>query len=140
MRRSRFHPVLTWLCLIWFGLTSTLLTGGMVVCRDGHGGTRVEWGCDQNGTGECLTSCGSETEGDSGIPHPCQDTPIEGEQQVTKAAPRTTSDLSKTVAVTVAALVLWLDPPTPTNVAWSWSGPDRPPDLLRHIRTVVLLV
>lgn len=139
MHRSRFHPAIAWLCLIWFGLTSTLLSGGMVVCQDGHGGSRVEWGCDRNIGGECLTSCGGETGDDPGDSHPCQDTPLDAGEQVSKAPPRSTSVLTIPVPV-MAALVLGLDPPTPARVGWTSSAIERPPDALKRIRTVVLLV
>jgi len=139
MRRSRSHPAIAWLCLIWFGLTNTLFSGGMVVCQDGHGGSRVEWGCDRNSSGGCLTTCGIETGDDPCDPHPCQDTPIDAGEQVTKAPPRLTSDLAILVPV-MAVLALWLDPPTPANVGWIGFEPERPPDALKHIRTVVLLM
>jgi hypothetical protein len=48
MLTSRSQSLLAAVCLIWFGLTNTLLAGGIVVCRDGHGGTRIEWGCSRN--------------------------------------------------------------------------------------------
>ena len=140
MQRSRPNPFIAWFCLIWFGLTNTLLAGGMVVCNDGHGGSRIEWGCDRNTSGECLTSCGSETGDDPGDPHPCQDTPIDTGEQVTKAPPRPTSDLVISVPMMVAVSVLWLDVPAPARVGWVASEPERPPDALKHIRTVVLLV
>jgi len=59
MLTSRSQSLLAAVCLIWFGLTNTLFAGGIVVCRDGHGGTRIEWGCSRNTDGECATTCGT---------------------------------------------------------------------------------
>lgn len=142
MRRGRPHRFLAWLCLIWFGLTNTAFAGGLAVCQDGHGGTRLEWGCDRNASGECLTSCAGETDDDPGDPHPCQDTPIEGDQEITTALPRAASDLATAVPLMVAATLSWFDSqfPAATKIARTACQPDRPPDSLRDIRTVVLLV
>jgi hypothetical protein len=143
MSRRLSHPVFAWLCLIWFGLTNTAFAGGMMVCNDGHGGSRVEWsGCERNADGECVVSCGSDPDGDPGVPHPCEDTPIPGQEQIIKAPPRSAGETSVPVPVLMAVLVLggWADPPLAAQAAWTAFEPDRPPDILRHIRTVVLLV
>jgi len=141
MQQRRPHPVLSWLCLIWFGLTNTVFAGGVTVCNDGHGGSWIEWGgCDRNADGECLVSCSGESDDDLGVPHPCEDTPIPGQEQITKPPPRSVSDTAIPIAVLVAALVLWADTPLATQVAWTTSKPERPPDVLRYVRTVVLLV
>lgn len=141
MTKRRSHPLVAWLCLIWFGLTNTVFAGGMMLCNDGHGGSRIEWGgCEQNADGECLVSCARESEDEPDAPHPCQDTPIPGQEQITKAPPRSASDTVIPVPVLVAVIVLWADAPVATQVAWATSEPERPPDVLRHIRTVVLLV
>jgi hypothetical protein len=139
MQRRRFHSALVTFCLVWFGLTNTLFAAGMVVCSDGHGGSRIEWGCDQNTSGECLTSCVSETGHDPGDPHPCEDTPLDIGEHATKAPPRSTSDPAFP-APAIAPLLLWLDPPTPASVGWVDVELQHPPDALEHIRTIVLLV
>ncbi len=140
MRRNRFNHTLAWFCLIWFGLTSTAFAGGLVRCQDGHGGTRYELGCDRNTGGECLTSCGGEASDDSGLPHPCEDTPVESDQELTQPPPRSTTDLTVGLPPAVAALAFWTEPPTLTRAAWTRAGPDRSPSALRHIRSVILLV
>lgn len=142
MRRSRSNPLVAWLCLISFGLTNTLLAGGLAICRDAHGGLRIEWGCSRNVSGECVSSCGggvgSDSPDDRGAPHPCDDTPLEGVPQLVKAQPREVN------AVLTAALVavpsLWVDTGEQTCRLWSRTGPDRPPDVLKRIRVIVLLV
>jgi len=141
MRQRRFHPAITWLFLICFGASNTLLAGGMVLCQDGHGGSRIEWGCDRNATGECITSCGGESADEEGsVPHPCQDTPIQDNEQITKAPPRLAGEVTIHAPVMVAVLVFWAEMPEPTRIVWTTSEPDRPPDALRHIRTIVLIV
>ncbi len=143
MTRDRFYPALAWLCLIWFGLANTLLAGGMVVCRDGHGDSRVEWGCSRNDSGECAISCGSDFDEpghDEGPAHPCDDTPINGEYQVTNAPPRTMSDVPGPVPVHVAVIAMHMEVPLPAQVAWDRARPQRPPDTLQRLRSVILLV
>ncbi|KAA0213825.1 MAG: hypothetical protein DYG94_11550 [Leptolyngbya sp. PLA3] len=142
MARKRFHPAVAWLCLIWFGLTNTLLASGMVVCRDGHGGSRIEWGCAQNASGECATSCGSDADepgGDTGPAHPCDDTPINGDHEVTMTPPRTTNDLPVPIPVMLAVITLHIDVPS-TQVLWDRARSQRPPDSLQRLRSVILLV
>lgn len=142
---SRYsNPVLAWLCLVSFVLTNTLLASGLVVCRDGHGSTRVEWGCNQNSNGECVTSCGSDADlpdEDHGPTHPCDDTPIKGGHLMTKApSSNTTKAGAAGVPVCQTAAVVLIDaaarPPTPKEKA----APQRPPDTLLHLRTVILIV
>jgi hypothetical protein len=142
MQSRRSYPLIAWLCLIWFGLTNTVLAGGMVVCRDGHGGMAIEWGCDRNAGGECLTACGDATEEDDlPVPHPCEDTPVPSDLQVTKAPPRATGELTVPIPVLVAVLVVWADISQPDAAMCGCSNKlERPPDVLKHIRTVVLVV
>lgn len=141
MRRIRFHPLIAWLVLIGFGVTNTLLAGGIVICRDGHGKLQVEWGCDRSATGECISSCGTEIANESSpAPHPCQDSPIQGEEQITGARPRLIGEVSIAAPLPAAALTLWTGMPGLDRPNWIRSDPERPPDALRHIRTVVLIV
>jgi hypothetical protein len=141
MTRKRVNPALAWLCLIWFGLTNTLFASGMVVCHDGHGGSRIEWGCERNATGECFTRCGDDGAVEDGsVPHPCEDTPLLSDHQVTKAPPRSAAEVGIPIPLMVAVLVFWAVEPPPTAVLLSGSEPQRPPDALKCIRTVVLLV
>jgi hypothetical protein len=143
MPRSRSNPALAWLCLIWFGLSNTLLASGLVACRDGHGGVRFEWGCSRNASGECVESCGAgvgESGDDTGQPHPCDDTPIKGDHQVTKAPPRATNDVPVPVPMLLAVIAMRIDMPTPAQVVWDRARPQRPPDTLERLRSVILLV
>jgi len=141
MRNHRFHPVLCWVLFIWFGTSSTLLARGVVVCQDGRTGARIEWACDQNNSGECVTVCdGDSGEDDPGLPQPCQDTSIPGDESIAKVPPRPTSDGNVPIPVMVATLVLGTDAPERARAVWPGSEPQRPPDALRHIRTVVLLM
>lgn len=132
------------LCLISFGLTNILPTGGLVICNDAHGGSRIELGCGKNSNGGCVTSCGggavSDSLDDHEAPHPCQDVPLADNQQITNAPSRSTQDVTVLISVAVAALVLWADVQQPTSVVWSGPEPQRSSDALRCIRTVVLLV
>lgn len=144
MLRGRVHPVMALLCLICFGLTNTLLAGGMVVCRDAHGGLRIEWGCGRNSSGECVTSCegvDGESSDDLGDPHPCQDIPVESGRQIVKAPPRGHDSVLILAPVPVAVLAPGDEGPRPIKARFGARCEyERPPDALRHVRTVVLLV
>ena len=139
MTRTRLTPLFAWLCLMWFGLSNTLFTGGIVVCRDGHGGTRIEWGCNRNASDECATSCGSEESEPGSIPaHPCDDTPLKGDHELSKAPPRITGDFY--VAAIPAALTTGVDASLWPAAAPEHARPQRPPDTLQRLRSVILLV
>ncbi len=142
MRRIRPNPLIAWLCLISFGLTNTLLAGGLAVCRDAHGGSRIEWGCSRNTSGECVSSCGggvsSDSPDDRGDPHPCTDTPFEGVPKVVKAQPREANAVLAPTLVAVPSL--WVDMREQTRRLCSRVEPERPPEALERIRAIVLLV
>ena len=143
MRRNGLNLALSWLCLIWFGLTSTLLNGGLVVCSDGDGGARIEWGCVRGADGECATSCradAGESDDRDNRPEPCRDTPIQGDLQIAKAPPRTTNDAPVLAPVIFAVVAMLMDVPPPAQIAWDRVRPQRPPDTLQRLRSVILVV
>jgi hypothetical protein len=137
-----FHLLATWLCLFWLGLGNTVLASGIVICRDGHGDVSLEWGCDRNPQGECQTACeGEDVPCDPVDPaHPCQDTPIPSGLHIAKAPPRTGGEPMISFPVLVAVLFVWAEPPRTLITTWDRSPSERPPDVLKHIRSVVLLV
>jgi hypothetical protein len=138
MMRGRIHPFLAWLCLICFGLANTAFAGG-VVCNDGHGGSRIEWGgCEQNADGECAVSCANEP-GDAGASAPCEDTLLACVEQI-RSGSRVTGEMVMPAATFAALPVKWGQAPAVTRLAWRTSDPERPPDVLRHVRSIVLLV
>lgn len=111
-----------------------------MLCRDGHGGVRIEIGCGKNATGECFTSCGEETDEHQDEQHPCDDTPIKFEGGVAKVSLRMTLDTSVTAQLPCALPTFFLEAPASSPVRWTWTTPDRPPDMLRHVRSVVILI
>lgn len=143
MSRNRFNPVLAWLCLIWFGLCNTLFAGTMVVCRDGHGGSRIEWGCSRTSDGECMKSCGPDVGGcdDNGDqPRPCDDTPTKGVGQFIKVPPRTTHDVPVSAPAILVMVAIHIDAPALTLVVRDRARLQRPPDTLLRLRSVIILV
>lgn len=141
MLNRRVHPLIAWLCLIWFGLTNTIHAGGLAICRDGHGGVSIEWGCDRNAHGECVNVCGDEVRAhDPATSHPCEDTPVLSELQFVKAASRATTELRVPVPVLLAVLFPRAESSRPAVARPDSSSPERPPDELKHIRSVILVV
>jgi len=144
MSLYRFQPVLSWLCLICFGLNTTMLSGGLVLCRDGRGG-RIELGCQRNERGQCIDSCCSDNgDGqpldDSAPVPPCQDTPLQGDTHTPKMTAR-----PMVMPVLSLAYVIAMLPSMEVAVpAETWrrvpTARDHPPDSLGRIRTIVLLV
>lgn len=141
MLHSRFQPLIAWLCLACFGPGSLLLTGGVVLCRDGQGGSRIEWGCDRTSGGNCLQGAAESPDDDGDVPHGCQDTPVQPGAQSARTAPRSTGELA-CIPVPTPAAPAQLEPCPPDHPRDRWTSltSARPPDALVHLRTVVLLV
>lgn len=141
MKHPFAHPVIVWLCLIWFGLANSVFAGSVVICNDGHGVSRIEWGCNRTDSGECASACAEEhAEEDPAAPHPCEDTPVASELPVTKSPRRGSVETIVAVPVVMAEPVHWVVLPAPSRLIFVSSGPDRPPDRLKHIRTVVRVI
>lgn len=141
MCRNRIQPLFAWLFLLYFGLGNTLFAGGMVVCKTGDGAIRLEWGCERDGAGGCASGVdGGSTDEEPGDPEPCQDTPVAEGLRLAKAPPRAETGQRAADAMDVAVIVVRVEPPVRVRAAWIIPGPDRPPDAIAYIRTVVLIV
>lgn len=140
MSRRRFESVTAWLCLIVFGLSHVLSVSGLVVCRDAHGGVRIEIACAKNATGECITSCGDEVDSTQDEQHPCNDTPVQAEGTVAKIVPRVTLDSGIPIQLPCLLPAFVAVAPPRSLVLWACATPERPPDALKLVRSVILLV
>ncbi len=149
MRFRRFHHPVAWFCLIWFGLANTLMASGVVVCQDGHGDSRVEWGCSQNDRGECASRCGDASEPeqsgscDQDESRPCRDVPVEMDGQVQRHRTDAAAKDVQVFPVAVPAVVLPWGVGEPPAGVWGtrrFITAEHPPDTLRCLRSVVLLV
>ena|ERR1043165_4624731 len=135
-------PLASWLCLFTFSV-NMLLQGGVVLCSDGHGGSRLEWGCSQTERGECATSCGPASgacQENEQRPHPCKDKPISVDRSLVQAASPQANLLTLPPPVFIGAVEIFL-----VNVALMvHSRPlravARPPDALGRLRSVILTV
>lgn len=129
------HTLIAWLCLLCFGLSSSGLIGGLVVCRHADGGAELEWGlCDRDEAGWCLSGCpGAERD-----QQPCEDTPIHDEGPIAKVAPREAGQVA--VAAAVLLWQSWDDRPALRAGERVVEPRERPPDTLARLRTVVILV
>ena len=142
MRRS-IVPILVWTCLLAFGLGSTALRAGLVLCSDVHGGARVELGCVKAGPSECRSAAviGDPTnEDDPCGPHPCEDTPLSVGSAGAQIAPR--------VDVLPAIVPSLLAATVATDTSQVGTRPcmrmrflsARAPDSVVRLRSVILLV
>lgn len=147
MNPTRCHPLLAWLCLTWFGLLGPLFAGGVVVCRDAEGGSRLEWGCTQNSIGECASVCLESPAGHDSehVPAmPCDDIPIRGDHQFTTTSAHRTLHAHPVVQPGIASVFATV--PAVSVPVRAFPGcaalcsPLRPPDSLARLRAVVLLV
>ncbi|QYU70882.1 hypothetical protein J4558_12560 [Leptolyngbya sp. 15MV] len=57
MRHPLFQSIIAWVCLVAVVVNATIATGALVVCDDGTGITRIEWGCERNTAGQCESAC-----------------------------------------------------------------------------------
>lgn len=136
--RQRQLPI-TWFCLLWFVLCNTVFASGLVHCRDGHGESRIEWGCSRSAAGDCLAD--EDADHESEAPKPCQDTPISGDQPaMAKAPPRNTGDFSASWPTLATVPDLWAPEAASRKVVSIRTVPSKPPDATGHLRTVILLV
>ena len=141
MRRPLSQTLFAWLCLIGFGLCGAFVQSGVTVCSDGHGGSRLEWGCDRNDDGECVTSCGESSASDErheGMPHPCDDRPLKQDQTFAQRGVRQIELPGPTAPV---AIPDWFWSGTPAPVARRLPPPRaHPPDTVAVLRCVILVI
>lgn len=135
--------ILVWTCLLAFGLGSTALRAGLVLCSDVHGGTRVEVGCVKVGAGECRSAAviGEPThEDDQCGPHPCEDTPLSIDGAGAQIAPRADVLPAIVPSLLVATVVRDTDQVrTRPRTSLRFSSA-HPPDSIVRLRSVILLV
>lgn len=135
MRVTQVHPVIAWFLLALLGLVTACPMGGVVLCHDGHGGVSLEWGCERTAGGACVETCGDRSWAGAEHEHPCEDVPIGGEAQDSKLPVRQAWGwVPPTAAV---SLVVWESIGPAAQGREGVSAPPRPPDRLRHIRSVV---
>lgn len=151
MKRSWLHSILAWTCLVSFGLNSTALAAGLVVCDDGHGNSRVEFGCRRTSDGACADACcdavvddaageGSSDPAHSNPPGPCRDVPIRGDIETPKVtAPALHIPVPAALPVCLPPIVLVVPPLAPVRSA-ALAGESPPPDSRTHIRSIILVV
>lgn len=147
MSLRRPQPLLALLCLLGLGLTNALVAHGWVICRDGHGVTRVERSCQRNASGECVTACGPDAddpgedhpEGE-GPAHPCDDTPITDTHQVMRGTSRAPAEMPILIPAPCRMMAAGADLPRVPRGEWGRAGPMRPPDALYRLRSVILMV
>ncbi len=79
MRHSMVHQLVCWTCLLAFVVSGTL-GRRLVLCTDGSGSPRIEWGCESGSDGSCATDdnqTAATEPGASASPVPCEDMPVE---------------------------------------------------------------
>ncbi|CAG0988152.1 hypothetical protein PHYC_02140 [Phycisphaerales bacterium] len=139
MHRKRPHPAIASLLLVWLCISTIVLPGGLVVCRGADGEARVEWGCVRTVQGECATACvAPDADDHSDETAPCDDEPLVPEFSVTKASQRIMMDHA--ACVPVAIPVADFTPQPPRMAASPRTGGPQPPETLKQVRSVILLV
>lgn len=148
MRRPVVQTLLAWLCLIAFGLSSTVFSNGLVLCSDSQG-TRLEWGCNRNARGECKDSRAPRSSneqadgccpGDS-APDPCKETPVKSNLSAVAGSLFRASD-TPTVPQPVAVAIpsVWVPEPVALRPRPNRALCLGPPGAVERLRTVILLV
>lgn len=145
MRRTPIQLVTVWLCLLAALVGGTGLTSRLVHCDDGHGGSRVEWGCARNDRGECVVACAvAENSGEEGEsePHPCDDRKLAEDVVTAKpsAAERLEPPPVMPLVIPPASVVPHCDLSVgPTRWAPS-STRAHPPDAAAKLRSTIIIV
>lgn len=132
----------TWLCLLAIAIGSLLSRAGVVVCSDGTGGSRVEWGCDRNERGECVTDCGPAEQHDDGeAPHPCDDRTAFPDQGGLHQSGIAKADLTPPMLAIAELPARPFAVPPGLMLRSSCPPTDpRPPDAVALLRSIIILV
>lgn len=145
MRRTPIHLVTVWLCLLAALIGGTGLTSRLVHCDDGHGGSRIEWGCERNDRGECVVACGTVNDcGDEGgsEPHPCDDRKLAEEVVTAKPSAADRLELPSMLPLLMPPLAAAghtdLDVVAPRRV--TAPGRAHPPDAAAKLRSTIIIV
>lgn len=141
MVRSRLQAVTAWLCVAVIALVGVVPAQGLVLCLEPDGSMALEvgslacGGCTETEDGQQGIDSATQAEG-----CPCVDIPIFGlgeENQLQAKSIELRLDGTWMAALQASAVL-------PVSLAESQTAieapPPRPPSLLAHIRTVVLLV
>lgn len=140
MRPRVFRSIALWTCLIIFGLSHSVAAGALVVCRDAHGGARVETGCEKSSSGECVRADESRAAPGGCTSHRCEDTPVQDQLPTIRAASRSQEQISLPILAPITGASfrpeIARDPPS----GWTATLCGRPPDPLTRLRTVIILV
>lgn len=141
MRTNRYHVWVSWLCLIAFAASISLLRG-VVVCSSGDG-QRIEWVCDRDDSGRCTaTSDVIQAVSDNGEPsEPCSDEPLDSVEAPVSGACRGSQLLAPDLLPAPLMIATWATGTTPrVRGAASIAETDRLPDPAVRFRCVVLIV
>ncbi|MBL8765083.1 MAG: hypothetical protein JNM07_12525 [Phycisphaerae bacterium] len=58
MRHPLVQSIIAWACLAAVVVNATIAAGVLLVCDAGTGLSRIEWGCERNAAGQCVSACG----------------------------------------------------------------------------------
>lgn len=150
MTRLLIHRTVLILCLVAFGLGQAVFTSVGVRCMDASGNTRIELVCVKSDKDHCQSLCSddAQTDEDRGtkdapLSHaPCEDEPLS--QEATAVRPITFRAMLEPAVVPVFicfTIDCWALPGV-RSVSFSHArfDPDRPPEQLSTLRTVILIV
>lgn len=168
MRHPLVQSIVAWVCLVAVVFNATIATGTLVVCDDGTGLARIEWGCERNTAGQCESACGIATyvgvsdpgldagrtvltASDGGafdlaqtsVPTapPCKDTPLERDPSGIQAPTvRVTLDVAIGAFMPIAVDSVRVHEAWTDRVRWEWVRAARPPDTWRDVRCIILIV
>lgn len=145
MRRTPIQLVTVWLCLLAALVGGTGLTSRIVHCDDGQGGSRVEWGCERNDRGECLSACATDVddcEDGQSEPHPCDDRKLA--EDVVTAKPAAADRLAVPPMLPLLMPPLVGVDPAELDIAPLRHAPSptraHPPDAAAKLRSTIIIV
>ena len=145
MHHSPLRLFTLWLSLVSFVLNGTTLGAGLVICDDGRGNIRMEWGCERSNDGDCKEICTNETDGNDSesdhAPAPCSDIPVNPDVTIARALTHGLQDcplVATPVEFVIPVAILELN--ACSKQLSSLPIQVRPPDALAQLRCVILVV
>lgn len=148
----RISPAIAGFLAVLLAVVNTAFATGIVTCRDGSG-MRLEWACVKDPAGRCLNACQDDhpaggavqlrqAENNGACHGPCEDLPIKRSDDPGLRADRVNPDLPSFCPQPLLLPAVWSAIPAslPRPVIATAARGERPPDSMRTLRGVILIV
>lgn len=153
MQLVGMRMLISWLCLLTLGLEVVVPVFGSVVCISDRG-VRLEWSCEKSAEGECLADTAEHSESgglhaEGQVDHhgqsaPCRDLPVRDENEQARQVVVQSKQIGHwelAIGTDLMAVLPPLELVAPARSARAAAdAPARPPDVLRRLACIVMIV